>query len=314
MQATGLKLTVEGGIDDFLGVTIDRKDDGSFHLTQRRLIDDILKELRLDSDNVNTKTTPAAVSTVLKRHSTSESFDGSFNYRSVIGKLNYLEKCTRCDCSYAVHQAARFSADPKKEHGKALMWLGRYLAGTRDKGMIYRPSNDKSFDVYSDADFAGNWDPEGANNDKDTARSRTAFIIMYAGCPIVWGSKLQTLIALSTCESEYYSLSTATRDVIPIMELAKEMQQHGFDIGSTVPRVHCKVFEDNSGALEIATVHKVRPRTKHMNVQYHHFRHYVDNGEMSIHAIDTENQPADMLSKSVPLQLLIRHRRKIMGW
>ena len=137
---------------------------------------------------------------------------------------------------------------------------------------------------------------------------------MYAGCPLLWGSKLQTLIALSSTESEYYSLSTATRQVIPIMELAKEMKQNGFDIGTTQPKVHCKVFEDNSGALEIATIHKVRPRTKHMNVQFHHFRHHVNTGQITIHPIATENQPADMLSKSVPWSKLAKHRRFIMGW
>ena len=250
---------------------------------------------------------------ILRRESRSESFDGHFDYRSIIGKLNFLEKSTRPDISQACHQAARFTADPKQSHGKAVEWLCRYLAGTRDKGVIFNPK-DESFDVYVDADFAGNWDPEEAADDSDTARSRSAYVIMYAGCPILWASKLQTLIALSSTESEYYALSTATRDVIPIMELAKEMKRYGFPVGTTKPKVHCKVFEDNSGALEIATVHKVRPRTKHMNVQYHHFRHHVNTGQISIHPIDTDEQPADMLSKSVPLPKLTKHRWFIMGW
>jgi hypothetical protein len=313
MQNAGLKLTLEGKMEDFLGVNIKKEPNGSFHLTQDRLIEQILKEMRLHSDNVKAKMTPAMVSKVLKRMSNSESFDSHFNYRSIIGKLNFLEKSTRPDISQAVHQAARFAADPKQEHGKAVEWLCRYLVGTRDKGLIYHPK-DKSFDVYCDSDFAGNWDPEEAPDDADTARSRSAFVIMYAGCPILWGSKLQTLIALSSTEAEYYCLSTALRETIPVMELAKEMKSFGFDIGSTQPRVHCKVFEDNSGALEIATVHKVRPRTKHMNVQFHHFRHYVNTGEISIYPIDTEEQPADMLSKSVSLNKLTKHRRFIMGW
>jgi hypothetical protein len=314
MQNTGLKLTVEGKIDDFIGVNIDRQEDGTFHLTQHRLIEQILKEMRLCSPNVNVKQTPAMVSKNLKRCSKSESFDGHFNYRSIIGKLNFLTSSTRADIAHAVHSAARFQADPKQEHGKAVEWICRYLAGTRDKGMIYTPSPDHSFDVYCDADFAGNWDPDEAENDKDTARSRSAYVIMYAGCPILWASKLQTLYALSSTEAEYYSLSTALRQTIPIMELAKEMKNKGFNIGSTVPRVHCEVFEDNSGALEIATIHKTRPRTKHMNVQMHHFRHHVDTGEISIHPIDTDDQPADMLSKSVPVNKLIKFRRFIMGW
>lgn len=179
--------------------------------------------------------------------------------------------------------------------------------------MIFDPSADHSFDVYCDADFAGNWDPEDTDN-PDTARSRSAYVIMYAGCPILWASKLQTLFALSSTESEYYSLSTALRQTIPIMELAKEMKNKGFNIGSTQPRVHCKVFEDNSGALEMATIHKTRPRTKHMNCQVHHFRHHVNTGEITIHPISTDDQPADMLSKSVAIAKLVKFRKFIMGW
>jgi hypothetical protein len=42
--------------------------------------------------------------------------------------------------------------------------------------------------------------------------------------------------------------------------------------------VHCKVFEDNEGAIEIAKVPKMRPRTKHLNIKYHHFREEVRKG------------------------------------
>jgi hypothetical protein len=103
---------------------------------------------------------------------------------------------------------ARFAADPKKEHGKAVEWLCRYLASTRDKGIILKPT-DQSFDVYVDSDFIGNWDSETATDDIDTAWSRTGYIIIYAGCPIVWKSKLQTQIALSTTEAEFMALSAA---------------------------------------------------------------------------------------------------------
>jgi hypothetical protein len=73
-------------------------------------------------------------------------------------------------------------------------------------------------------------------------------------------------------ESEYTDLSYALRDAIPMMELLKEMKKLQFPIRSTTPKVQCKVFEDNSGALEIATTHKFRPRTKHINVKLHHCR------------------------------------------
>ena len=302
----------EGNIADFLGVNIDRKENGSFVLTQPHLISSILEDLGLkDGDRV--QKTPISSSKILSRHPNSMSFDNSFHYRSVIGKLNYLERGSRPDISYAVHQCARFVEDPKIEHGKAVRWLGRYLLGTRDKGVVFKP-NDQSFQVYADADYAGNWDKEIAQNDVDTARSRSGYIVMYAGCPIMWASNLQTQIALSSTESEFICLSNTLRVVIPTMELLKELKHVGFGIQGTVPEVHCKVFEDNSGAIEIAKVPKMRPRTKHINIRYHHFRHHVEKGEVTIHAIDTSDQPADMLNKPLSEVSLRKHRLFIQGW
>ena len=56
--------------------------------------------------------------------------------------------------------------------------------------------------------------------------------------------------ALSTTESEIISLSTALKVVIPLMEIAQEMKDKGYNILSTQPLVWCHAFEDNSGALE----------------------------------------------------------------
>ena len=98
------------------------------------------------------------------------------------------------------------------------------------------------------------------------------------------------------------------------MELLKEMKKLDFPIRSTVPKMHCKVFEDNSGALEMATTHKYRPRTKHMNVKLHRFRDYVTRKEISINPVDTSNQLADYLTKAVNQQIMEKLRFAVMGW
>ena len=309
-----LSITVEGDLADFLGVSIERKEDGTIHMTQPHLIEQILGDLRMLDESVKPRSTPAASSKVLTRHSQSPNFDGSFNYRSVIGKLNYLEKATRSDISFAVHQCARFVSDPKKEHGEAVRWLARYLKGTKDKGTILKPMAGKDLEVFVDASFCGDWCPEEAAKDRDTARSRHGYVILYAGCPLLWKSQLQTEIALSSTESEYTGLSYALRDAIPIMELLKEMKQMDYPVESSQAQVHCRVFEDNSGALEMAKVHKYRPRTKHLNVRLHHFRDYVERQEISIHSINTNDQPADFLTKALNEETLKRHRLKVMGW
>jgi hypothetical protein len=134
-----------------------------------------------------------------------------------------LEKCSQPDISCAVHQAARFVSDPRVEHGKAFKWLGRYLKYTQDKGIIYNPKLKEGFKVYIDTSFAGDWDPSTAEWDSDTTRSTTGYIIMYANCPVLWASKLQSDIALSSTESEYLAISTAIREVIQLIELLKEL-------------------------------------------------------------------------------------------
>ena len=313
IKEAGLNVTIEGTLEDFLGVNIDRKDDGTIHLTQPHLIDRILKDLKMDGEDLKTKSTPAASSRILSVHSESERFDNSFHYRSIIGKLNFLEKSTRPDIAFITHQCARYTADPRKEHGAAIRWLARYLKGTRDKGLILNPKSNKDLEVYVDADFAGSWDPKESHI-RDTARSRHGYVIFYGGCPLVWKSQLQTEIALSSTESEYTGLSYALRDAIPIIQTMKEMSKNGFPINNTEGKVFCQVFEDNSGAVEMAKHHKYRPRTKHLNVKLHHFRDYVNRGEISIHHIDTGSQPADLLTKSLNENLTNKHRRMIMGW
>ena len=55
------------------------------------------------------------------------------------------------------------------------------------------------------------------------------------------------------------------------MEILKEMKGKGFDVLDHKVKVHRRVFEDNSGAIEMAVVHKWRPRTKHLATELHHF-------------------------------------------
>ena len=165
MQKVVLRLTVEGNVTDFLGVDITiNPQDGTIHMNQRHLINEILKELKLNKDDVKSLDIPMSSSKILTRHDSSPPFDGHYKYRRIIGMLNYPERCTRPDISYTVHQCARVCESPKAEHGKAIKWLGRYLHGTRTKGIISKTATDQQhdFEVFVDADFSGNWKAEDA--------------------------------------------------------------------------------------------------------------------------------------------------------
>jgi Reverse transcriptase (RNA-dependent DNA polymerase) len=311
--ASLFEITVKDTLDNFLGVKITRNEfNNTVQMTQPQLIDAILNDLQLQPKS-NSRHLPALVDTILHKFVNEAPHSDPWHYRSIVGKLNYLEKCTRPELAYAVHQCARFSENPKFSHSKAIKHIGRYLLGTRDQGMICTPKHE-SLVCYCDADFSGNWNASIAEDDPSTARSRTGYIIFYDGCPVIWSSRLQTEIALSSTESVYISLSQALREVIPLMRLIKELHNAGFDVPHSTPEVHCKVFEDNSGALIMAQSPKIRPRTKHINIKYHHFRQAVENKDISIHKIDTKDQLADILTKPLTSDLFFKFRLAIMGW
>eukprot|EP00957_Ditylum_brightwellii_P000015 1131-Ditylum_brightwellii.AAC.1 len=66
-----------------------------------------------------------------------------------------------------------------------------------------------------------------AHDGVSTAKSQTRYIITYANCPILWASKLQTFITLSTTEAEYVALSTVLCETIVIMNFLKEIEERG---------------------------------------------------------------------------------------
>jgi len=158
------------------------------------------------------------------------------------------------------------------------------------------------------------WNKEEATLDRDTARPQHGCIIRCAGCPIVWKPQLQTEMALSSTESEHTGLSHVLREVTPIMELLKEMQSNGATASTAAAKVHCKVFKDNSGALEMAKVHKHRPRTKNLNNKLRHFRSHVESGAVTMHPMSSAEMVADCLAKPVPVGILTHLRKQVTGW
>ena len=115
--------------------------------------------------------------------------------------LNYLTDSTRPELAMSVHQATRFSNDPKLSHEKNIIRICRYLLGTLDKGIVFKPDISKGIEVYVDADFAGNW-KNATEEHPENCMSRTGYLIRFNGCNILWKSQLQTEITLSTAESE----------------------------------------------------------------------------------------------------------------
>eukprot|EP00957_Ditylum_brightwellii_P117330 8948690-Ditylum_brightwellii.AAC.1 len=111
--------------------------------------------------------------------------------------MSYLQGSTRPETAMAVHQCSRFCNDPRLSHECTVWQMVKYLSQTSDRGVCYHLNPDLGIQCYVDANFAGGWSKADADN-PENVMSRTRFIIFYAGCPVLWQSKLQTEIALST--------------------------------------------------------------------------------------------------------------------
>ena len=133
-SSKNFEINDQGDVSDFLGIEVTHLNDGSIKITQPHLIDTILKDLHLQ-ENTREKSTPALSSQILHPDVDGEDMGEDFHYRNVIGKVNFLEKSTRIDISYSVHQCTQFSENPKKSHASVVKNIGCYLKGTRDKGL-----------------------------------------------------------------------------------------------------------------------------------------------------------------------------------
>ena len=214
----------------------------------------------------------------------------AYNYASVIGMLMHLSNTTRLDLSFAVYQCARFTHSPRRCHELALKRIGLYLIGTKDKGLILDPSKHLDIDCFVDADFAGLWGSEPAH-EPISVKSRSGWVIMVGGRPVLWASKLQTNIALSTMQTEYVALSSAMRDILPLKALMVEIATCmglGYE---DADNIKTKVWEDNVGALTLSNLEPGRntSRSKHFTIKLHWFRESLELNSIEVLKVESKD-------------------------
>jgi hypothetical protein len=148
-------------------------------------------------------------------------------------------------------------------------------------------------------------------------KSRTGFVICLSNCPVIWTSKLQTEIALSTMEAEYNALSFAMRSVLPFKTLVHSVT-HGIGMDDNhVASFRTTVWEDNAGALQLANMEpgRITPQSKHYAIKYHSwFRSHLKLQNIEIHKIDSSHQRADILTKGLTKDKFKSIRKLLCGW
>ncbi|KAH9089385.1 hypothetical protein LEN26_019217, partial [Aphanomyces euteiches] len=173
----------------------------------------------------------------------------------------------------------------------------RYLKGTQDYGLLYSKSDKEDFtiDLYVDADYA---------NDTSTRRSTSGFLLFLNGCLISWKSKLQIIVALSTCEAEYISMSYGLQEALWLKSLLEELQ--------LVIKLPINVYEDNQSTIKMAENPTLQQRTKHIDVRHHFIRDLVKQRIIKINYCQTNSMLADILTKALPKPKFEEHMPKLV--
>lgn len=262
----------------FLGIVIERSEQRML-LHQRPYIEAVIERFGLS--NANPVKTPMefGLRVIVKE----EDVDRSLPYREIVGCLNYIAQGTRPDVMFAVNVLSRYQNTPTKELFAMAKRVLRYLLGTLDLCLVYSIKAGNVISCYVDSDWA---------SDVNDRISTSGVLVYVHGNPVVWRTKKQSSLAVSSSEAEYVAMKLATLEVKGVINLLSEL---GYERDALVP---VPVFEDNSGAKVIAETRETR-RTKHIDIADHLAREAVRDGIIRIVKVSTKEQLADLLTKSL---------------
>lgn len=271
-----------GAILFYLGMEIEREDDGNISIHQSRYVQQLLEEWNME--NCKSVSTPLANGIVLKKCDQENCGDlcDVKTYQSLIGGLMYLSVISRPDISHAVSRLSQFASHPHNDHFAAAKHILRYLKGHPQGKITY--SSENGLCCFTDSDWGA---------DSNDRKSYSGCALFFGDGLIAWESKKQHVVSLSSMEAEYIALCQGAKEVAFQRSLLQEMGFSEFVSGPTT--MYC----DNQGAeflVKNPTVHK---RSKHIDIRYHYIREKYMDKEVDIEYVPSTENAADILTKAL---------------
>ena len=131
-------------------------------------------------------------------------------------------------------------------------------------------------------------------------KSTTGYVFIASSGAITWKSKKQSIIALSTTESEYIALAKSGKEAVWLRNLFQEL---GF-----VQKNPTIIYGDNYGSVELSHNSQFHQRSKHIDLRYHWIRELVNKNTIDIQTCRDSEQTADVLTKALPKPKHTQHR------
>jgi len=152
-----------------------------------------------------------------------------------------------------------------------------------------------SLKVYVDADYAG---------DPGTRKSTSGFLIMMGNTPTSWFSKLQHCVSTSTTEAEYYSLSECAKHTLWYRNFLNELNIKSNNI---------TIYVDNKATIYNSENQSINPKSKHIDIRYHHVRDLVNKQLIKLKYIKSKDNLADGFTKYLNNTLMNKFRDSILS-
>ncbi|CAM8911127.1 unnamed protein product [Rhodiola kirilowii] len=194
------EMSMVGELKFFLGLQVVPESAGT-RIHQQKYLREMVSKFGMQNSSV--MTTPISPNNSLGKDEISSQIDQTL-YRGMIGSLMYLTT-SRPDIMYSVCLCARFQADPRETHLKAVKRILRYLKGTNTLCLWYPWNGDLRLVGYTDADFAGS---------KVDRKSTFSMAQFFGTCLVSWESKKQNSVALSTAEAEYIAAAACCSQLL----------------------------------------------------------------------------------------------------
>ena len=296
----GLEVTVDEDLTDYLSCRIlFNEDKTKAWLGQPHLIKNIKAKLGDLVSNLQTYRTPGTPSQGILRLKDDEleyklDEENHALYRTGVGMLLYLVKHSRPDIANPVRELSKVLDRPNEAALKEMKRITKFVLDTANHGLKIEPQkmiDDKwVLKVYTDSDWAG---------DKNTRISVSGYVLYLMNVPILWRSKSQKAIALSSSEAEYYALGEAAKDVKFVHMLLTSMS-----LKVNLPIV---VKVDNVGAIFMTENISTSGRTKHLDLRARYVNKMVDDKFIRFEFVRSGNNLADFLTKNVTGDIYEKH-------
>ena len=278
-----------GSLHFFLGIEVIPTRAGLF-LSQHKYVCDLLANTSMSG--AKDVSTPLSITHSLQLIDGTAVVDSS-EFRRIIRRLQYLS-LTRSDISFAVNKLSQFMHKPTTNHWTTTKRLLCYLKKTIFHGIQIYKAGLPILRTYFDADWARN---------VDDRTSTSAYISFLGSNPISYSSKKQRAVARSTTEAEYRALANVASETMWLSTLLKEL---AFPVTES-PQLLC----DNLRATHLSFNPVNHSRMKHIQIDLHFVRDLVHKGSLQVKHVHTQDQIADLLTKSLSRQRTKLLRNKI---